>query len=158
MYGVLYGTTIAYPIMVRQGSGHIVNTASSTGLLPLPLDAPYCTSKYAIVGLSLSLRLEGADLGVKVSAVCPGYVRTNLYQAMTTVNLPRKQVHKQLEQALKVVDASQAAHDLAWRFTKSGHHCLSRIYPLILALISPLSSSDRSHIASSNEDATKLSA
>jgi NAD(P)-dependent dehydrogenase (short-subunit alcohol dehydrogenase family) len=112
LYGVLYGTAIAYPIMVGQGSGHIVNTASSTGLLPFPLGAPYCTSKYAIVGLSLSLRLEGADVGVKVSAVCPGYVRTNLYQSMTTVNLPREQVLKQLEQALKAVDASQAARTI----------------------------------------------
>ncbi len=112
LYGVLYGTVFAYPIMVRQGFGHIVNTASGVGLLPFPLGAPYGTSKYAIVGLSLSLRLEGADLGVKVSAVCPGYVQTNLYQAMTTANLPREQMDKQLAQAIKVVDASQAARTI----------------------------------------------
>ena len=70
--GVLYGTLAAYPIMVRQGFGHIVNTSSAAGLLPTPLSAPYCTAKYAVVGLSLSLRAEGADLGVKVSVVCPG--------------------------------------------------------------------------------------
>ena len=80
LYGVLHGTLAAYPIMVKQGSGHIINTSSATGLLPQPINAPYCTAKHAIVGLSLSLRLEGADLGVKVSAVCPGYVRTSIYQ------------------------------------------------------------------------------
>lgn len=110
LYGALYGTTIAYPIMVRQGSGHIVNTASFTGLLPYPGAAPYCTSKYAIVGLSLSLRLEGADLGVKVSAVCPGIIRTNLYQAMPAVNLPREQVIAQYP--FKMMDASQAARTI----------------------------------------------
>jgi short-subunit dehydrogenase len=40
------------------------------------------------VGLSLSLRLEGADLGVKVSCVCPGFVRTNVYQNAGVVNMP----------------------------------------------------------------------
>ncbi len=90
LYGVLYGTLAAYPIMVRQGSGHIVNTSSAAGLLPQPLNTPYCTAKHAIVGLSLSLRLEGADLGVKVSAVCPGYVRTSIFETSVTVNLPRE--------------------------------------------------------------------
>jgi NAD(P)-dependent dehydrogenase (short-subunit alcohol dehydrogenase family) len=110
VYGAVYGTTIAYPIMVRQGYGHIVNTASFTGLLPFPGGAPYCASKYAIVGLSLSLRLEGADLGVKISAVCPGYTRTNLYQAMPSVNLPREQVIAQYP--FKMMDPSKAARTI----------------------------------------------
>ena len=58
LYGVLHGTLAAYPIMVKQGSGHIINTSSATGLLPQPINAPYCTAKHAIVGLSLSLRLD----------------------------------------------------------------------------------------------------
>ena len=77
--GVLYGTLAAYPIMARQGSGHIVNTASGAGLIPTPLNTPYCTAKHGVVGLSRALRLEGADLGVKVSVVCPGYVRTPIF-------------------------------------------------------------------------------
>ncbi len=110
LYGAIYGTTIAYPIMVQQGSGHIVNTSSFTGLLPYPGAAPYCTSKYAIMGLSLSLRLEGADLGVKVSVVCPGPIQTNLYQVMPAVNLPREQIIAQYP--FKIMDASQAAHKI----------------------------------------------
>ena len=39
------------------------------------------------MGLSLSLRLEGADLGVKVSCVCPGFVRTNIYQNADVINM-----------------------------------------------------------------------
>jgi len=87
--GVLYGTLAAYRVMTRQGSGHIVNTSSAAGLLPQPINAPYCTAKHAVVGLSLSLRLEGADLGVNVSVVCPGYVRTSMYQNVELVGLPR---------------------------------------------------------------------
>jgi short-subunit dehydrogenase len=46
----VYGTLAAYPIMVRQGFGHIVNTSSGAGLLPQPLNAPYGTAKHAVVG------------------------------------------------------------------------------------------------------------
>ena len=89
LYGVLYGTLAAYPIMARQGFGHIVNTSSGAGLVPTPLNAPYCAAKYAVVGLSLSLRMEGADLGVKVSVVCPGYVRTPIFDSAVVVNMPQ---------------------------------------------------------------------
>jgi NAD(P)-dependent dehydrogenase (short-subunit alcohol dehydrogenase family) len=106
LYGVLHGTLAAYPVMVRQGSGHIVNTSSATGLLPQPINAPYCTAKHAIVGLSLSLRLEGADLGVKVSVVCPGYVRTSIYQNTVLAGLPREQAARK---PVKMIEASQAA-------------------------------------------------
>jgi NAD(P)-dependent dehydrogenase (short-subunit alcohol dehydrogenase family) len=74
--GVAYGTQAAYPIMCRQGYGHIVNTASLGGLLPMPLFVSYSASKHAVVGLSTSLRLEAARHGVRVSALCPGVVRT----------------------------------------------------------------------------------
>ncbi len=110
LFGVLYGTLAAYPVMVKQGSGHIVNTASLAGLLPYPTNAPYSTSKHAVVGLSLSLRLEAADLGVKVSVVCPGYVRTNIYQAATVVNVPREAIGDQTAQLpFKMMEVSKAA-------------------------------------------------
>jgi NAD(P)-dependent dehydrogenase (short-subunit alcohol dehydrogenase family) len=74
LMGVVHGTHAAYRVMTRQGHGHIVNIASLAGLIPLPTNVPYATSKHAVVGLSLSLRAEGAALGVRVSAVCPGFI------------------------------------------------------------------------------------
>jgi NAD(P)-dependent dehydrogenase (short-subunit alcohol dehydrogenase family) len=76
--GVVHGVHAAYPLMLRQGRGHIVNTASLAGLVPGPSLAPYAAAKHAVVGLSLSLRAEGAGRGVRVSAVCPGFVDTPL--------------------------------------------------------------------------------
>ena len=108
LYGVLYGTLAAYPIMVRQGFGHIVNTSSAGGLLPMPLSAPYCTAKHAVVGLSLSLRAEGADLGVKVSVVCPGYVRTKIFENAVVVNLPQELAGR-TPGRVKMIGAAQAA-------------------------------------------------
>lgn len=80
LMGVVHGVSAAYPLMVTQGFGHIVNTASLAGLVPPPMAVIYATSKHAVVGLSLSLRAEAAAHGVKVSCVCPGGVDTRLFE------------------------------------------------------------------------------
>jgi NAD(P)-dependent dehydrogenase (short-subunit alcohol dehydrogenase family) len=85
--GVIHGIAAAYPIMVKQGSGHIVNTASIEGLISFPATAAYVASKHAVVGLSMSLLAEAADLGVKVSVVCPGLIDTALIPTMKYVRL-----------------------------------------------------------------------
>lgn len=74
--GVAHGILAAYPLMVRQGAGHIINTASMAGLTPVPLMISYAAAKYAVVGMSRALRMEAAPHGVKVTALCPGLVRT----------------------------------------------------------------------------------
>ncbi|MDI6796732.1 MAG: SDR family oxidoreductase [Desulfatibacillaceae bacterium] len=79
LMGTLHGTTEAYRIMADQGFGHIINISSLAGLLPFPIKAPYCATKHAIVGLSSTLRAEGAALGVKVTVACPGLVATNIW-------------------------------------------------------------------------------
>jgi len=109
LYGVLHGTIAAYKVMVKQGFGHIVNIASAAGLLPMPLNAPYSTCKHAVVGLSLSLRIEAQDLGVKVSCVCPGYIESNIYQS-TVVNAAQDRAMKQITQ--KKVSTARAAEEI----------------------------------------------
>lgn len=86
--GVVHGVAAAYPVMIRQGHGHIVNTASLAGLLPSPLLVPYATTKHAVVGLSTSLRGEAARHGVRVSVVCPGIIDTPIWDKFEQVDLP----------------------------------------------------------------------
>lgn len=74
--GVVNGVQAAYQIMLNQGFGHIVNTASMAGLTPLPGGVSYATSKHAVVGLSKSLRAEATSAGIQVSVLCPGAIRT----------------------------------------------------------------------------------
>jgi NAD(P)-dependent dehydrogenase (short-subunit alcohol dehydrogenase family) len=90
LWGVVYGTLAAYRVMIRQGSGHIVNTASSAGLLPAPLLTAYGMTKHAVVGLSAGLRAEGAGKGVKVSVVCPGFIDTAIFDSSTYVNTDKE--------------------------------------------------------------------
>jgi len=92
--GVVYGTHAAYRVMTRQGRGHIVNIASLAGLIPFPTNAAYATSKHAVVGLSLSLRAEGEALGVKVSAVCPGFIQTNIFHDTPFVKVSKEAILK----------------------------------------------------------------
>ena len=89
LWGVVYGSTAAYAVMVRQGFGHIVNTASLAGLVSVPTATPYAAAKHGVVGLSISLREEAADLGVKVTVVCPGQVRTPFHDSLTLANVHR---------------------------------------------------------------------
>ena len=88
--GVVYGSHLAYQQMVKQGSGHIVNLASVEGLIPFPSTVSYVTSKFAVMGLSEGLWVEGKDLGVKVSVVCPGFVTTPIFDVSPTVGLERR--------------------------------------------------------------------
>ncbi len=78
--GVINGVQAAHKVMIAQGFGHIVNTASLAGLTPSPGNVAYATTKYAVVGLSNSLRAEAAQLGVRVSVLCPGFVRTPILE------------------------------------------------------------------------------
>lgn len=81
-WGVLHGIHAFLPKMIAQGGGgHIINTASMAGLVGLPMVAPYCASKFAVVGLSESLDLELAPHDIRVTAVCPGSARTKVMES-----------------------------------------------------------------------------
>jgi NADP-dependent 3-hydroxy acid dehydrogenase YdfG len=74
--GVINGIQAIYPIMIGQGSGHIVNTASVAGLVATAGEGSYGATKYAVVSISKTLRIEAARHGVRVSVLCPGAIRT----------------------------------------------------------------------------------
>jgi NAD(P)-dependent dehydrogenase (short-subunit alcohol dehydrogenase family) len=74
--GVVHGIQAVYPIMIRQHSGHIVNTASLAGLVTAAGQASYTATKHAVVAISKTLRVEAQRHGVQVSVLCPGVIRT----------------------------------------------------------------------------------
>ena len=81
LMGVIHGVQAALPVMSAQGFGHIVNTSSMGGILPMPLATSYIASKFAVLGLSLTIRIEAMDNNVRVSALCPGVIRTPILHA-----------------------------------------------------------------------------
>lgn len=86
--GVLNGVYAAYPIMIEQGFGQIANTASLAGVVPAPYEGPYTMSKFAVVGLTLTLRLEAQRHGIRVNVICPGAVETPIYDKGNPPGLP----------------------------------------------------------------------
>jgi NAD(P)-dependent dehydrogenase (short-subunit alcohol dehydrogenase family) len=76
--GVINGIQTVVPGMLERGTGHVVNTASGAGLVPSGGGFMYVTSKYAVVGLSESMRTDLKKRGVGMSVLCPGPVATDI--------------------------------------------------------------------------------
>ena len=76
--GVINGTRAFLPILLAQNSGVIVNTSSVFGLVGMPFQSAYCTSKFAVRGFTESLRHELRGTGVRAVTIHPGGVKTNI--------------------------------------------------------------------------------
>lgn len=81
LWSVIYGAMVFAPILKQQGSGHIINTASTAGLQANKGIGPYNVAKFGVVALTETLRLECEGTGVGVSVLCPGAVDTRIVDA-----------------------------------------------------------------------------
>jgi NAD(P)-dependent dehydrogenase (short-subunit alcohol dehydrogenase family) len=100
--GVINGIQAVYRVMIAQGFGHIVNTASMAGLMPYPGGVAYGATKHAVVGLSKSLRAEAVRFDVRVSVLCPGVIRTSIWEGggrfgRMLVDIPPEALHHMVE-------------------------------------------------------------
>lgn len=87
--GMVRSNLVFLPLLIEQGSGHIVNTASIGGLLPYGHDRlPYTTTKHAVVGLTKGLAVHLRAKGIGVSCLCPAQVPTNIAEAVTVYGTP----------------------------------------------------------------------
>lgn len=105
LWGVIHGIRAFLPHLRLQDEGHIVNTASVSGLYHLPRMAPYNATKAAVVALSETLKFELQDEGshVGVSVLCPSWVRTNISTAVR--NLPERLAYQlSTEQAAEMAE------------------------------------------------------
>jgi NAD(P)-dependent dehydrogenase (short-subunit alcohol dehydrogenase family) len=80
LFGVVYTTRAALPVMRKQKSGHIFQVSSIGGRMAMPGNTPYHAAKWAVGGFSDSLAAEVAPFGVKVCTLEPGGIRTNWAQ------------------------------------------------------------------------------
>lgn len=79
LWGVIYGVHAAFPVMFKQGFGHIINTSSLAGLVAPPYQAVYCATKFAVTGMTEALRYEHAHRNIAFSTVCPANVITPIF-------------------------------------------------------------------------------
>jgi NAD(P)-dependent dehydrogenase (short-subunit alcohol dehydrogenase family) len=149
--GVVHGVAATYGRMIEQGSGHIVNIASLAGLAGMALGAPYATSKFGVVGMSLTLRAEGKDLGVKVSAVCPAYIKTPIFEVTEYVDTTKErmlslipfklvEVEDAAKRVLRGVEKNQAV--IVFPFYAKVLWWLTRLHPAIAVVVNGQTAKD----------------
>ena len=80
--GVFYGCQSAAKQMMRQGGGCIINNTSMYGMVAAPMRAAYCASKAGANMLTKVLAIEWAEKNIRVNAIAPGYIRTELVQGV----------------------------------------------------------------------------
>ena len=87
--GMVYCTKHFLPIMNKHNSGHIVNVASVAASFGLPGIAPYCASKFAMLGFSEGLKHELKNTGIGITVVSPIMVRTNFFDHESFSKMPK---------------------------------------------------------------------
>ena len=79
-FGLWYGCKAVAPIMIRQRRGHIFNVSSVIGRRGTPFHGAYCATKFAVIGLTDSMRVELRPYGIRVTAVLPALTDTEFFQ------------------------------------------------------------------------------
>ena len=128
LFGPLQLTNLLIPAMRRQGRGRIINNSSVLGLVALPFRGAYNASKFALEGLTDTLRLELADTGIHVSLIEPGPIvsrfRANAYRAFRRYIDAEHSVHRETYRA---VEKRLAASDPTSIFTRKPEAVLRKV-------------------------------
>ena len=104
LIGTYYCCKVFLPEMIAAKWGRIINIASIVAKVAYSHTSAYTTSKHAVLGLTRSLAIEMARLGVTVNAICPGYVETDL--TLNNARLLAEKTGKRLEEALTLLKGS----------------------------------------------------
>ncbi len=92
---VFHAIRAALPGMKRRGWGRIINTASAHALVASPYKAAYVAAKHGVAGLTKTVALETAPLGITVNAICPGYVWTPLVEKQIPATMEARQLTRE---------------------------------------------------------------
>jgi NAD(P)-dependent dehydrogenase (short-subunit alcohol dehydrogenase family) len=114
LWGVVYGCQAAVPKMKAQGHGYILNVASAAGLLAPPAMSAYNVTKAGVVSLSEGLYAEYKSLGIRVTALCPTFFKTNIVGSGrgATTDRDDAQISRWMERSkVQAPDVAKAAVD-----------------------------------------------
>lgn len=118
--GLLYCTHYALPLIRDGGGGDVVNVSSVAGRTAALGSGVYNMTKWGVVGYSESLRQEGANIGVRVTCVEPGFVETEL-QGHNQNPMVLEQIEKMKQSAGKVLEADDIARAIVYAVSQPSH-------------------------------------
>jgi NAD(P)-dependent dehydrogenase (short-subunit alcohol dehydrogenase family) len=101
-------------ILQQQTQGSIVNTASFSGLVAVPFAAAYVASKHGVVGLTKAAAVEYGRKGIRVNAVCPGTVRTQMMQERIAANPKMEKALSDVSPMRRLAEAVEVANAVVW--------------------------------------------
>jgi len=125
-WGVVHGCKLFLPVLRRADEAHIVNVSSVFGLMGMPLNSSYCASKFAVYGLSESLRAELSDSAIGVTSVHPGGIATNIVNAARFVGgAEAKELQANAARSFqRMLPPEKAARSIVRGIRKNAHRVL----------------------------------
>ena len=112
--GVFLCMKYEIPLMLRHGGGAIVNTASAAGLVGLSGASAYVAAKHGVAGLTKTAALEFAKKGIRVNAVCPGFIRAPMVERALDKGIISEEQIFALEPMHRMGKADEIAEAVLW--------------------------------------------
>ena len=112
--GVWLGMKYEIPQMIRNGGGAIVNTSSGAGVIGIPQMPIYVASKHAVLGLTKSAALEYAKSGIRINAIAPGGVETDMLERTAEENKQFVETLKSMHPIGRIGDPEEIANAVVW--------------------------------------------
>jgi NAD(P)-dependent dehydrogenase (short-subunit alcohol dehydrogenase family) len=108
-------------VMLPQGSGAIVNTASLAGLIGFPMNVAYSASKHAVIGITRTAALEYAQSGIRVNAVCPAFIQTPMVEGYLAAAGPRMNLDRlaRMQPMGRIGTPEEVAQAVVWLCSES---------------------------------------
>jgi NAD(P)-dependent dehydrogenase (short-subunit alcohol dehydrogenase family) len=112
--GVFLCMKYEIPLMLRHGGGSIVNTASGAGLVGVVGAPAYVAAKHGVAGLTKAAALEFAQKGIRVNAVCPGFIRTPMIEESLDKGIVSEEQLFALEPMHRIGEPEEIAEAVLW--------------------------------------------
>ncbi len=112
--GVMNSMKFEIPAMLKTGGGAIVNNSSIAGLIGMGTLSVYCASKHAVIGLTKCAALEVAAQGIRINAVCPAAIKTDMYERFVGEDEQAREYFTSLHPIGRVGTAAEVANLVLW--------------------------------------------
>ncbi|NKB25800.1 MAG: SDR family oxidoreductase [Kiritimatiellae bacterium] len=112
--GVLNSMKFEIPAMLKNGGGSIVNNSSIAGMIGMETLSVYCASKHAVIGLTKCAALECANKGIRINAVCPAAIETDMFSRFTQDDEQNREYFTSLHPIGRVGTVEEVANLVLW--------------------------------------------